>query len=179
MSSLPPCSSYNIDTAAQQVRIKYQVHTFCEKTGFWASVKQSCTSYLRRHKSSSFEPLLLSLSFNFADIEDGMCRSQTLKLLLPALTRFLPADLIYLITKEPKQFESIVEELICTFAQDTFADSGSQLRIVAEQIHCSIVVLDLPLIPTFIFTFKTVHLNCALTTFRCIASSSAGPFQYM
>lgn len=91
----------------------------------------------------------------------------------------IAGDVLYLITKEPKQFEGIVEELLGIFTQRVLANSGSHKKLLAEQIHCKIIVLDLPPIPTFLFTWKTVHLNCALTTFRCIVQSTVESAQYM
>lgn len=175
INSLPHCSNYNIDTVVQQVHLKDQVQTFCEKSFLFRNCLHNCTSYQRKHKNSCSDPLFVTFTFNFADIEEGEC---CFIMLTVGLIRFLPANLIYLITKEPKQFVSIVEELICIFAQKIFTDAGSPLKILAEQIHCNIV-LDLPLIPAFIFTWKTVHLNCALTTFRCIVYSSDETVQYM
>lgn len=66
-----PPSYSRVNTAVQQVRLKDQVRIFCEKLGFWISVNQSCTAFLRKNPNSSYEPFLVTLTVFFGEIEDG------------------------------------------------------------------------------------------------------------
>lgn len=60
-----------------------------------------------------------------------------------------------------------------------FENCGSVITVQPEQIHCSIQFHDLPLIPEFSFSLQSVHINCSLTTIRCIIASKNPTQQYI
>jgi hypothetical protein len=173
----------NIDVIVEEVKLKERILIFLGKNGFVADLERNCVGFHQKLQSQNkskdiCDPFYANLSLKFGDLEDGkLCFSHPGS--TSENTNLSTADLLYLVTKETKQFLFLVEEVTLFSINKFFENCGSILRLHQDQIHIAFSFCNLPIIPQFRFSIQGAHINCSLSSFNCIVSSKSPQEQYV
>lgn len=90
------------------------------------------------------------------------------------------ADLLHLITRETDYFLELAEEIIHFLVKSYFQQESENNSFIfsTDEIICNFRFFDVPL-ETYKFSLRTAHINCSLSTFRCIIQRVDPIVKYM
>lgn len=173
--------SFNTDCAVKQLRVKDKVLNFLRTNNLLQELEQNCKSFIRNNAAhrDCYAPFFVNLNLRFCEIEEGKQRKFLGTSKQYKVMSFSTADILYLVTREPKRFTTLAEEVIFCFLKSILRESGVNVTLAQEQVHCIVRFYDLPLISSYKFSLKATQVNCSLSTLRCVIVSKTLPEQYM
>jgi hypothetical protein len=131
----------NIDVIVEEVKLKERILIFLGKNGFVADLERNCVGFHQKLQSQNkskdiCDPFYANLSLKFGDLEDGkLCFSHPGS--TSENTNLSTADLLYLVTKETKQFLFLVEEVTLFLDSIKIKFTSRSLSATCQSSHSS------------------------------------------
>lgn len=165
-------------TLANLVEIKDIILKFLESKHFLKDVEQLCSFYLKSDpKTKEKVPLIFTIKINYDEIP-RKGNFFFIKRISSLISMFF-LDLLNLIALETENFLEILEEVVHFLVKTYLEQTTNKISdILSSEIICNFQFFDLPL-QLYKFSLRSAHINCSLSTFRCVVQRIDPVVKYM
>ncbi|KAL7035303.1 hypothetical protein ACKWTF_008312 [Chironomus riparius] len=151
-----------IKTLINLVELKDLILKFLESKDFLRDIKQQCSVHLENNrKKKVISPIIFTLKINYHEVQKE------------SLLNFITREIDYFL----ETVHEIVHSLVKSYLEQQSGNS-SLINISSDEIICNFQFFDLPL-ELYKFSLRVNHINCSLSTFRCIIQRTDPVVKYI